>query len=849
MILRVVVGLIFLTSGNVARAVTASSANDICAPTADPCLVNDTFTIVSGSVLDFGTRALVFPGGSGKKLELESGTGLRSMSIRAGSIQIEAGSAIIGKGGIVDIRTIGDVVVRRSGSTRARIDVSDQIFPGDLTIETTGPDGDVVIEGTITAQGTGIDAGSGTIDITASYMTSGGDVVVQGDLLAGGGGNAIGGDVSITASGSVTSTGTIDTSAADGGDILIFAEQGVSITASGTAKLVTQGTNVGGDAGDIDVQSMDGDVLISQPIVATGAPEIDFAGSGGTVTIIADQGSVTLAGPVSLSGAVPDGDGGEVSITAALDITHTGPITALGRTAFGTGGFVDFTAQRDVTVGSIDVTGDCLECGGGDVDVLGFCHVELPAGVGILDNGVAGNVRLSTGGTMRIAGTITASGRVDLTRRDQSMPPDLTGSVITPAPLLLVNLALPQCGCTLGACGNGELNCGEVCDDGNTVNDATCTANCKRVPACGDGQMDTFIGESCDDGNKVDCDDCSRTCQVEACGNGVPECDEECDEGGVATETCQADCRLPPPPGCGDGVLDELTEECDDSNLTDCDGCNHLCVVEACGNGITECAEDCDDFGTDACDGCSPTCKFEACGNGVQDCGEECDDGPANGQPGSECLAEVCRIGSVCQAGGPALCIPCGSDQDCDLCAGMICNAEGVCVAGTLDCDDENPCTLDGCSALSGCTHELLNGADVPECDDGKACTIPECTETGCVQRELGDFEGVTCHFTTLDELFDDAGIDERARTILTKLRTKAAALVSKAAEGEELGKSKRVKKGLKKARGRMNKMRKKVVKLTGKRITLDAAALLTDEIDEAIVDIEDLLASFGFPV
>lgn len=829
----------------------ATTADDVCAPSADPCLVSGTVTVTPGSVLDFGSRALVFPGGSGKKLELGPGTGLRTMTIMAGSVTIEPGSAILGKAGFVDIYTQGSVIVRRSGSTRARIDVSDQVFPGGITIETTGPDGDVIVEGTVTAQGTGIDAGAGGIDITASGSTAGGDVVIQGELLAGGGGGSIGGDIAIFASGSVSSTGTIDTSAGDGGDLDIFAGTGVSITAAGTSKIIVQGTDAGGDSGDVDIQTLDGDVVVSQPIVATGAPEIDFAGSGGTISLFADQGSVTLAGDVAASGAVPDGDGGEVDITAGLDALQTGTIVAQGRTAFGTGGFIDYSAQRAVTLGPMDVSGDCTECGGGDVAVTGYCDVTLPAADSVISNGINGTVRLSTGGTMRVAGAVTTTGRVDVLYRDAGTPPDLTGATIVPAPLVMVDATIPQCGCTAGTCGDGVLNCGEACDDGNTVDDATCTANCSRVPRCGDGVVDAALGETCDDHNEVDCDGCSRTCQVETCGNFVTECDEDCDEGGVATDTCQADCRFPPPPNCGDGVQDP-GEECDDGNLVDCDGCNHRCVVEACGNGITECDEDCDDFNTDACDGCSPTCRAEECGNGVVDCGEECDEGAQNGMPGSACLADLCLPGEICRVGGPDPCIPCASDAECNVCAGMTCNAQGVCENTGIDCDDGNPCTLDGCSAVTGCTHELLNGPDVPECDDGKACTVAVCdAELGCMQRTLTDFEGVTCHFTTLDGLLADPGIDAKAQRVLGKLRTKAATLVSKAAEGEQAGKTKRVKKGLKKARGRLRKMRKKVEKLLAKKHidSLQTASALAGEIDDAIASVEALLAAFGFPV
>jgi cysteine-rich repeat protein len=95
-----------------------------------------------------------------------------------------------------------------------------------------------------------------------------------------------------------------------------------------------------------------------------------------------------------------------------------------------------------------------------------------------------------------------------------------------------------------GVCGDNTVNTdqGEECDDGNAVGgdgcsafclnetcapvDATCSVNadccsgscvgniCQQAAgACGDGILD--VGESCDDGNTTGGDGCSATCQVE----------------------------------------------------------------------------------------------------------------------------------------------------------------------------------------------------------------------------------------------------------------------------------------------------------------------------------------------
>ena len=68
----------------------------------------------------------------------------------------------------------------------------------------------------------------------------------------------------------------------------------------------------------------------------------------------------------------------------------------------------------------------------------------------------------------------------------------------------------------------------EGCDDGNREGDG-CDANC-RSEACGNGQIDG--DEACDDGNEVDTDACTSACQIARCGdNFVWEGREECDDG------------------------------------------------------------------------------------------------------------------------------------------------------------------------------------------------------------------------------------------------------------------------------------------------------------------------------
>ncbi len=78
-------------------------------------------------------------------------------------------------------------------------------------------------------------------------------------------------------------------------------------------------------------------------------------------------------------------------------------------------------------------------------------------------------------------------------------------------------------------------------------------------------------------------------CRATACGDGVVEGIEACDDGGVAPgDGCDAACRSEGP--CGDGRL-AAGEECDDANLVDGDGCSGTCGIEAAGPGGEACAD------------------------------------------------------------------------------------------------------------------------------------------------------------------------------------------------------------------------------------------------------------------
>jgi fibro-slime domain-containing protein len=200
------------------------------------------------------------------------------------------------------------------------------------------------------------------------------------------------------------------------------------------------------------------------------------------------------------------------------------------------------------------------------------------------------------------------------------------------------NYACPDQGgpCTRTTiCGNGVLTSDEQCDDRNTANGDGCSASCRTEPGwqcttvgractatrCGD--MVVAGSEQCEDGNSTANDGCTA-CKIDAgwactwtngvsachrarCGDGMVEGNEACDDGNtVAGDGCSPfngdpaqpfggnsalQCKFEPTCAvgqpcisvCGDGIRlpADTTEECDDGNRRNGDGCSSSCKEEA----------------------------------------------------------------------------------------------------------------------------------------------------------------------------------------------------------------------------------------------------------------------------
>ncbi len=194
------------------------------------------------------------------------------------------------------------------------------------------------------------------------------------------------------------------------------------------------------------------------------------------------------------------------------------------------------------------------------------------------------------------------------------------------------------------------------------------------IPAvCGDGVVQE--GEACDDGNADNSDDCTTNCVRPMCGNGNPEGAEECDDGNADNEdACRNDCTLP---------------EC----VSDLDCGVQICLATLCQDG---CRTDGDCAGLEVCvnSTCEPECTSdgdcpradEICDSGQGSCVKGCrsddDCQGVTGFPNMFCRSADCEPGTIC--GGPTCVAGCEDDDDCDTAQ--------VCSDGRCFCEDDDGC-------------------------------------------------------------------------------------------------------------------------------------------------------------
>jgi hypothetical protein len=266
-----------------------------------------------------------------------------------------------------------------------------------------------------------------------------------------------------------------------------------------------------------------------------------------------------------------------------------------------------------------------------------------------------------------------------------------------------------------------------VCDDDDPCTADTCD------PAVGCVTVDSPEGTPCSTATV-----CAGTCAGGECSGGLPI---ECDDGNPCTsDACD--------PGSGDCTHDDRPDgaACDDG-----DACTagEACTGGDCAGGT---ATVCDDENACTLDGCAPGtgCAHVAVADGTS-----CGDGNAcNGD--ESCVAGTCLRGGAppdCYDDNPCTIDSCNPLTGCTSAAvpaGTICDDDNACTSGEtcsgaacaggtpVVCDDLNQCTIDTCAVGSGCIY--LPVAGLP-CDDGRETTVDDaCASDGtCSGTPAGD--------------------------------------------------------------------------------------------------------------
>ncbi|HYC53564.1 MAG TPA: hypothetical protein VEL28_01295 [Candidatus Binatia bacterium] len=328
--------------------------------------------------------------------------------------------------------------------------------------------------------------------------------------------------------------------------------------------------------------------------------------------------------------------------------------------------------------------------------------------------------------------------------------------------------------CQAPLCGDGNLDPGEQCDDGNNLNGDCCSSFCERLAA----------GNPCNDGNfctAVDVCDAAATCRGSGnpCGgaDGDGNCSESCDEE-------RNDCLGPDPDGspCQDGAFCNGADRCaagqcawhegspcpgpdDDANCSEsCDEQTDRCDARdatgaPCSDGrFCTVTDACDGAGT--CTGTGSPCPFaDGDGNCTESCDELADTCTAHDPDGTRCddgmfctATDLCDGRGNCRGAGDPCVHGTSADRGCaDACDetanacsapdldgspcddGLACTIGercigGVCApSGMTSCDDGSPCTDELCAPGGDC---LVSYNSNP-CDDGNACTLDDRCDRG----------------------------------------------------------------------------------------------------------------------
>ncbi len=238
--------------------------------------------------------------------------------------------------------------------------------------------------------------------------------------------------------------------------------------------------------------------------------------------------------------------------------------------------------------------------------------------------------------------------------------------------------------CTADSC-DPEFGCVN-----ETLNGATCGGDkCTSTGVCSAGGCASGAPIACADTNPCTSDGCDLTTGcTHAPTTGAP-----CDDAQICTVNDQ----------CTAGNCSGTPDTCDDGNACTNDTCNPVSGCKQTNNTVS-CASD----------GCfvGQVCSGGSCGGGTP---KDCSDG-------NSCTSDFCDFGN-CAHGFLPNAATCTTGTDCVV--GETC-ADGVCGGGgPMDCNDNNPCTIDSCSDGKCLNPPAPVGTECTNhgfCDASQAC-------------------------------------------------------------------------------------------------------------------------------
>ncbi len=321
---------------------------------------------------------------------------------------------------------------------------------------------------------------------------------------------------------------------------------------------------------------------------------------------------------------------------------------------------------------------------------------------------------------------------------------------------------------TVTRCGDGVLDSGEVCEDGECCDLGTCTwadvgsscgdtadTECNAADtcdgaggclanlaaagaACGDQGVDCHVDDSCDGAGN--CADAGFASVGASCGDGSDtECSDPdtCDGAG----SCLAN-HASSGASCGDGS----DTECNDADTCDGTGAclaNHAAAGAACGDQGVACLLD------DSCDGAGSCADA-----GFETAGTSCGDGSD-----TECTdPDTCNGAGACLDNHASSGATCGDGSDTECTDPDTCDGAGVCLdnhassGATCGDDSVTECTdADTCDGAGACLdNHAAAGVVCGDPSDGECTAADSCDGAGFCDPNHAD-AGTTCGDPTDD--------------------------------------------------------------------------------------------------